>query len=475
MVFYYADGGIIDSQTYNMDASWILFETSPPYFTIVSSNCTQLWPNAKTKLQVSPLPRSTPVAGPTFDTPSTTVQPIPASAWRSHFGVNTHMGQGWDSGMVYDQVTYIGAGAIRDNLPSSSQAKDYARLAEAGVRLDFVAWGAGNKTALAAEIQAVSSFEKSQPGMLLYVEGFNEINNFGFTYDGIDPKRTYQGMAQAMTDLYSLVRNTSNLANVKVLDLTGGGYSDGAKFHLDDWEGHADLGTIHNYAFRGLPSVGPENSNSLFLVGLTQTYTNWQGPTSNYVVSEIGYHSSTFPDGVTEAAQAKLLVNTLLNGIWQGMKQLYLYELWDEKWAGYDGSESHFGLFRNDKTPKPVARALHFLSGLLQDSGSAPLGQQVISFQGLPVGTQYLLFQNSKKQFFAVLWNNSPVFNPNTKTDIVTATVQATLTLQTAASVSVYDIFSTTADDSKPLQPVKTVSSDKVSFSIGDTVVVLQF
>jgi hypothetical protein len=57
--------------------------------------------------------------------------------------------------------------------------------------------------------------------MLKQIEGFNEINNFGFMYNGVNYKTSFGGMAQAMRDLYSLVRSNPALNSVPVLDLTG--------------------------------------------------------------------------------------------------------------------------------------------------------------------------------------------------------------------------------------------------------------
>jgi hypothetical protein len=129
-------------------------------------------------------------------------------------------------------------------------------------------------------------------------------------------------------------------------------------------------------------------------------YNIFQYPTSNYLMTEIGYHTDNFTDGVTETAAGILIVNTLLSGLQYGFSQTYIYELWDETWAGYDGitlrlyffyflgnnynstalgPESHFGLFNHDETPKPAAKALHFLSQLLSDSGT-PAAPSTSSF-----------------------------------------------------------------------------------------------
>jgi hypothetical protein len=62
-------------------------------------------------------------------------------------------------------------------------------------------------------------------------------------------------MAQAMRELYSLVKSNTNLAKIPVLDLTGGNFEDGACVGLSSYLGHADYGTIHNYAYAGAPAV----------------------------------------------------------------------------------------------------------------------------------------------------------------------------------------------------------------------------
>jgi len=476
LVIYYPDNSGIGTSTYNQNAAYVFFTTSPPYFSVVSSSCVQLWPNANNGPSVGPLPRTTPVMGNTYNVVVSNLKPISSSSWKKFFGVNTHCSQGWNSAMVYNLTTYVGVGAIRDSIPSPSQAADYARMFAAGIQLTVVAGGSPNKTELAKQVQSWSAFQTSQPGMLRYIEGYNEINNFKFTYNGYDPSKTAAGMAQAQTDLYYLVRSVANLNGVYVLDLTGNTYLDGASFGLLNYSGHADFGTLHAYAYGGWPSEAIAGSNSLFLLGLSGTYPTWNNALNNYVISETGYHSDSFSNGVTENAQAKLLVNSLLNGISAGFREIYLYELIDEVWSGYNGPESHFGLFRNNQTPKPAARALHFLSGLLKDTKSVANPTSLsFTLNGLPVGSKYVLFQNSNSSYFLVIWNNSPVYDPASQSDIPAQPVTASLVLSGSKTVLVYDVFSTTADDTKPLSPISTTTASTVNFRIADTAVVLSF
>lgn len=139
------------------------------------------------------------------------------------------------------------------------------------------------------------------------------------------------------------------------------------------------------------------------------------------------------------------------------------------------GPESHFGLFRNDQSPKPAAKALHFLSELLRDTGSGGTSSLTFSLKGLPVGGEYLLFEKSDGTFILVVWNNAPVYNPLTKSDIYTASVQVTLQLSGLTTVNIYDIYDANANDTAPLAPISMVTGTGVTFSMSDKAVVFQF
>jgi hypothetical protein len=53
-------------------------------------------------------------------------------------------------------------------------------------------------------------------------------------------------------------------------------FLDGACQGLSDYHGHADFGTIHNYAYAGGPSVSIAGTNNLFLWGAGDNYPWWQ-------------------------------------------------------------------------------------------------------------------------------------------------------------------------------------------------------
>eukprot|EP01113_Clastostelium_recurvatum_P042223 TRINITY_DN6825_c0_g1_i6.p1 TRINITY_DN6825_c0_g1~~TRINITY_DN6825_c0_g1_i6.p1 ORF type:complete len:660 (+),score=105.87 TRINITY_DN6825_c0_g1_i6:1377-3356(+) len=491
LVLYYPQDAI-GTSSYNKGASNVIFTTSPPYLAVVTRDCVQVWPTATDGPQVGPLPRTTPVLGYTRPTDAQIDMMAPSSvskaaSWKRYFGVNTHCSHGWNSDMVYNLTTYLGVGAIRDGMPFPNQVNDYARMFAKGIKLNTAVGGCANISQLRHQVQAFSDFETEHPGMLLHIEGFNEINNFGFTYNGFNKSITYEGMAQARRDLYQLVRSFPNLANIPVLDLSGGGFLDGPSFNLTNWEGVADMGTLHNYAYGGWPFVNVACSNDLFLLSLGGTYPTWQPPMSNYVMTETGYHTDSFPNGVTETAQGKLVVNTLLSGMKLGLKQVYIYELVDEYWDGYAGPESHFGLFRGDKSPKPAARALHFLSSLLNDNDdnnstkcTTPSSSSSLTLSGLPMSSDYILFRNSNSNcsYILVLWNNIPVYDSVSRNDIITSPTQVTLTLPfSSRSLQVFDIYDANADDKMPLSPssVSRQHTRTIQFPLADTAVVVVF
>jgi hypothetical protein len=87
-------------------------------------------------------------------------------------------------------------------------------------------------------------------------------------------------------------------------------------------------------------------------------------------------------------------------------------------------------LFHNNRSTKPAARALHFISSLLNEDVSEASdkrdAQEQFNFtlEGLPVGARHLLFKNSNGTYFLVIWNDSPVYHPYLGHDITVTPVQ---------------------------------------------------
>jgi hypothetical protein len=111
--------------------------------------------------------------------------------------------KGWNPVDTYNTTAYLGASTIRDSVPDSSDYNIFATMYAAGIKLNAVASCTSNITGLKTQIAACYTssisllfysrltlfsqswveFVNNVPGMLATIEGFNEINNFGFTYN----------------------------------------------------------------------------------------------------------------------------------------------------------------------------------------------------------------------------------------------------------------------------------------------------
>jgi len=76
-------------------------------------------------------------------------------------------------------------------------------------------------------------------------------------------------------------------------------------------------------------------------------------------------------------------------------------------------------------------------------------------------------------EYFLIFWSNAPVFNPITNLDIVPTTYQVTLSLNASVTFNVYNIFSSSADDTLPLPPSSTKNGQSLTFSLADQAVVI--
>ena len=97
------------------------------------------------------------------------------------------------------------------------------------------------------------------------------------------------------------------------------------------------------------------------------------------VFTETGYHNAlAATDGqppASEEAAATYLPRLLLTAFGAGVRRTFIYELLDEKPdPGLGDAEQHFGLLRNDLSPKPAFTALRRLVGIVRASPGAGRG-----------------------------------------------------------------------------------------------------
>ena len=99
------------------------------------------------------------------------------------------------------------------------------------------------------------------------------------------------------------------------------------------------------------------------------------------VFTETGYHNAieatTGQPPASEAAAATYLPRLLLTAFAAGVRRTFVYELVDEKpEPGRADPEQHFGLLRNDLSPKPAFRAVRDLLAAMRDGPAGPRGER---------------------------------------------------------------------------------------------------
>ena len=193
-------------------------------------------------------------------------------------------------------------------------------------------------------------------------------------------------------------------------------------------------------------------------------------------VTETGWYTVTATGGVSQKAQALLLLNDIFDlYVTVQAKFIYIYELLDEEASGGTNLFNHYGIFDFTNTPKTAATAIKNLTTILTDSGGAftpgTLTYSISPFPGHSValnnnGAQALLLQKSNGHFFICVWNEPEIWNGSS--DVTPSTVSATLTLPaTETTVNVYD----PQVQSTPINTYSGVSSVPLSIAADQLIV----
>ncbi|PDT03625.1 calcium-binding protein [Rhizobium chutanense] len=350
------------------------------------------------------------------------------------FGIDTHIdytdGKYSNVGEVVKALDYLGLDTVRDHAPNAASDPNgqthLGNAADAGVQFVF---SAQREVDPATVVQRLHAFVQAHPGSVVGIEGPNEVNNWPVSYHGLS------GQAAALAyqkDLSAAVNADPLLKDIPVLSFTG--YTVASA---------SDYTTIHTYAKDGDQPYSWLSRES----GVQRA----ADPGKPLAITETGYHTSLTADtnggweGVSEATQAKLLLNTLMDGAALGSKQTFLYELLDA-YSDPQGSnqEKHFGLFHLDYSAKPAATAIHNLTEILADNGaqkaSFSAGTLNYSIDGLPSSARSLLTEKSDGSYQIIIWNEPDIWNQSIDTAIQAATTGVKVNLGSSfGSVKVFD------------------------------------
>jgi hypothetical protein len=393
-------------------------------------------------------------------------------------------GRGETLNGTIDALNYTGIRFIRCGLEDRISVKDMIELHnQTGARIAYGLLSGGTNVARLLD----ESRQLASAGALLAIEGNNEPNNWGITYQGQKGGRnlSWLPVARLQSDLYEAVKSDPVLRDCPVWNITeGGAQTDnvglqfltipkGAGCLMPDGTRYADFANCHNYithpSWRGLHDNQTWHSASpgkdCPVDGLYGNYgSTWRNHFAGYtenqlltlprVTTETGY---SVGDSVTEEIQARLFMNLYLSQFRRRWSHTAIYLL---RTRSNEPAHERYAIYKIDYTPKQAAHYLHNLTTILDDnvSASSP-GQVNYSIPGQPATVHDMLLQKSNGTFELVVWGERFAGG----SDNVTINLGTTY-----AMVKVYDPTIGTS----PTQTLTNVSS--VALTLSDHPVIVE-
>ena len=330
-------------------------------------------------------------------------------------------------------VRYTGLRWLRGGFEDNAPVEDFIRLhRETGVRMCYgLLSGKTDLDRLLNETRQLAN-----AGALLSIEGLNEPNNWGVTYQGErggGRSDSWMAIARLQRDLYNGVKSDPVLKNYPVWMLSENGAQtdntglqflvipEGANTLMPAGTKYADYACCHNYVTH--PSWPGLHDNQTWLsslpgkacpvdglygnYGLTwlkkfQGYSDKELETLPRVTTETGISISEKDGGVTEELQARLFLNLYLSQFKQGWKHTAIYLL---KGRANEPAHESYAFYTLDYKPKQAAHYLHNFTSILADEKivKSP-GQLAYFIPEQPATTHDLLLQKSNGRFMLVIW-----------------------------------------------------------------------
>ena len=365
-----------------------------------------------------------------------------ATAFLDSVGVQTHgdfLDTAYaDAARVERAVTELGIRHVRDGITSDPRNERHLafleRLGRAGIRLNLTideprAPGAPIEDRLAVVRERLLPYTET-------LEGPNEKDMGG------DP-RWPERVRDYQRELYDKAKADPALRRIPVLGPSLG--RNGNQPALGDLRGMADWANLHSYP-GALPPSRPELQDELAAVRDSLTG-------APLAVTETGYHNAWqeprrqpfTPERVAGAYYPRLLLEHFTAGV----RRTFAYELLDEKPdPGGADQEQHFGLLRNDFSPKPAAEAVRRLLALARGpepaderpgDGSGALDLEVRA----PVPVRRLVLRRSDGRLLVLLWQTAALWDRDARRELEPAAADAQVRLgATFGAVDVHRIAS---------------------------------
>jgi hypothetical protein len=324
-------------------------------------------------------------------------------------------------------------------------------------------------TNLSGFMTLANNLESAHPGGILAVEGLNEVDGWSPSYNGLT---SYAAAIKFQQDLYTTVKADSALNGVSVYDTTVAGITDSQ--NLGNLSAYADDANAHIYYGGGQPAYGWSPNDS------TYYWTSWlnsadtAAPGRPTVVTETGATTTGLNAngyvGVDQTTQAKTILNSLMDAAKDGVAKTFIYELMDSHNNGATDPESNYGLFNWDGSAKPAAVALHNFTSILSAGGglSGTPGSLGYSISGVPQWGGQMLFEQGNGTYDIVVWAEPDIWNESTNSATAAPNTSVSVTLDSAANVSIYDPLTGTS----AVQSLGT--TNQVNVNVTDHPIIIQ-
>ena len=379
------------------------------------------------------------------------VVPVSAGAFRDSVGVNVHVAfhdtayVGWPllvSRLQSLGVVHVRDGAYGNPAPQWRQFNaDYvnavALAASHGIRFDFMVGQPGFQGGTLDQLLAALRGPLRNAAEAL--EAPNEFDHFvgGPNWPSV--------LTRYDKELYAKAKADPSLRSLPVIGPALVGAN--ATRTLGNQQAWLDIGNVHPYT--GGQSPGPDHSNSELARARVLS-----GPKPIWA-TEAGFFNApnaTLRQSVPETTAAIYLLRTFLEHFKSGISRTYAYELIDDKPdPTATDPQQHFGLLRNDYTPKPAFTALQNLLALVGPTqGNTTLQPLRLTTSG-PNDLRQLVLQRPDGSYLIVLWRLASIWNPAQQHPQPITTQQTTITLPPDTTATIADPINTATSTPLPL------------------------
>jgi len=324
---------------------------------------------------------------------------------------------------------FLGLRWFRVGYESDISVSDLIELhKQTGVRFSYGLMSGG--TDLARLLDGARKLASA--GALIALEGNNEPNNWGVTYEGQrgGGTNTWLPVAKLQRALYRAVKDDPVLKDYPVWSLTESGAEvdnvglqfltipSGAGTLMPEGTRYADYANCHNYMIHpGWPGlhdnqtwVAADPTSACRVDGLYGNFgVTWRRHYPGYsepslltlprVTTETGV---TIEGTFSEQVQARLYLSVYLDQYKRGWKHTAIYLLRDRT---DEGGNQTFGFYKPDYTSRLAATYLHNLTTILADKPSSKRPDTLnYSIQNQPATVHDLLLQKGEGTFDLVVW-----------------------------------------------------------------------